>query len=102
MVTANPELFVNDGNPAPLTNNPNTLALGSVTYYPEYLYLVNGEDDNGDGFVDNGWDGFDNNYNGLVDEIGEWNSPWRVRSRNSLVPSTRSWRTKPPNGVWMA
>ena len=38
----------------------------------EYLLLVNGRDDNQDGYIDDGWDGVDNNNNGLIDEAAEW------------------------------
>ena len=31
---------------------------------PEFLFLVNGLDDNGDGYVDNGCDGIDNDGDG--------------------------------------
>jgi hypothetical protein len=34
---------------------------------PEFLLLVNGVDDDGDGFVDLGFDGVDNNNNNLID-----------------------------------
>ncbi len=65
---SNSELFVNVGPPgAPLP----TLAGG----FPcEYLLLVNGRDDNGNGWVDEGCDGVDNNGNGQVDELAEWES----------------------------
>ena len=46
---------------------------------PEFLFLVNGVDDNKDGYVDNGWDGVDNDGDGIVDQVipgvnpfGEW------------------------------
>lgn len=38
----------------------------------DYLWLVNGVDDDGDGFIDDGWDGVDNDANGLVDDPAEW------------------------------
>ena len=71
----NPELFVNIGFPGS--------ELGSLVLkrsYPdnaprhtvEYLLLVNGRDDNSNGYVDDGWDGVDNNGNGQVDEPAEW------------------------------
>ena len=40
--------------------------------YLDYLFLVNGRDDNGDGFVDNGWDGLDNDGDGVIDDASEW------------------------------
>jgi hypothetical protein len=33
---------------------------------------VNGRDDNNNGWTDEGWDGLDNNGNGQVDELAEW------------------------------
>ncbi len=38
----------------------------------DYLQLTNGRDDDQNGFVDDGWDGVDNNNNGQVDEPAEW------------------------------
>jgi prepilin-type N-terminal cleavage/methylation domain-containing protein len=66
MAQANPELFVNIGNPG--TALP-TLNGGSSC---EYLLLVNGRDDNGNGWVDEGFDGVDNNGDGVVDDAAEW------------------------------
>jgi hypothetical protein len=52
---------------------------------PEFLFLVNGLDDNNNGWIDEGFDGVDNNLalevaNGslhLVDELAEWeNESW--------------------------
>src|SRR5262249_27456170 len=71
----NPELFVNDGPPGSPTQAGSVTDAKGNTYFPEYLYLVNGVDDNGDGFVDNGWDGFDNNYNFIIDEYAGWINP---------------------------
>jgi prepilin-type N-terminal cleavage/methylation domain-containing protein len=70
MTTPNAELFVNVGPPGTtppltLTNNNN------VAYNPEFLFLVNGQDDNKDGFVDNGWDGIDNDGDGNIDQTGD-------------------------------
>jgi len=52
---------------------------------PEFLLLCNGIDDNGDGFVDNGWDGIDNdNLNG-VDDLAEWETEtWGVPAGANL------------------
>jgi hypothetical protein len=70
MNVPNPELFVNVGNPGatpplqrPLPNGANG------TYNPDFLFLVNGVDDNLDGYVDNGWDGVDNDGDGVVDQV---------------------------------
>ena len=35
----------------------------------EFLFLVNGMDDNDDGYIDNGWDGIDNDGDGIVDNV---------------------------------
>lgn len=52
----------------------------------DYLYLVNGLDDDKDGFVDNGWDGVDNNGNGVIDETAEWEvEKWRQPTVTSGV-----------------
>jgi len=62
----NSELFVNVGPPG--TALPTLI--GGVP--AEFLLLVNGRDDNGDGWIDNGFDGVDNNGNGVIDEPTEW------------------------------
>lgn len=61
---------------------------GVTTYKgePEYLQLVNGLDDNHDGFVDNGWDGIDNDGNGIIDDLPEW----EAESWGSLGPQINS------------
>ena len=64
----NPELFVNVGDPGATPPLLRTLANGTK-YNPEFLFLVNGIDDNRDGYVDNGWDGVDNDGDGIVDQI---------------------------------
>jgi prepilin-type N-terminal cleavage/methylation domain-containing protein len=72
----NPELFVNVGPPG--TTSPlvrtyvDTSAGTNYTLNPEFLFIVNGYDDNKDGFIDNGWDGFDNNYLYGIDDLSEW------------------------------
>ena len=62
----NPELFVNldPTLPVPLTRT----TANNNTYSPEFLFLVDGLDDNGDGFVDNGCDGIDNDGDGYADK----------------------------------
>jgi prepilin-type N-terminal cleavage/methylation domain-containing protein len=81
MNVTNPELFVNvgpPGTPSPLVRSwtylNGTITTGQVAVYPnpEFLFVVNGQDDNNDGFVDNGWDGVDNNNNGVIDDLLEW------------------------------
>ena len=69
MTQANPELFVNDGpagSPPQLVRTYSNGTNNSGPFNVEYLFLVNGQDDDNDGFVDNGWDGVDNNLNSIV------------------------------------
>lgn len=80
MQIANPELFVNIGEPGPTAAPLLTQTSGTLTLPAEFLFLVNGQDDNNDGYVDNGWDGIDNDGDGIVDQViptganpfGEW------------------------------
>ncbi len=66
----NSEQFVNVGPPAPISNYSNLVP--SISGQPvEYLVLVNGVDDNKNGWIDEGWDGVDNNGDGNVDEAAE-------------------------------
>ena len=66
----NSELFVNVGQAG--TQSPLADPMGSPGF-PEFLFLVNGRDDNNNGWKDEGWDGVDNDgINGQVDDIGEW------------------------------
>ena len=60
----NSELFVNldPTLPVPLTRT----TINNEYLYPEFLFLVNGLDDNVDGFVDNGFDGIDNDGDGYA------------------------------------
>jgi prepilin-type N-terminal cleavage/methylation domain-containing protein len=104
----NPELFVNVG--APGTQSPLRAVYANgdqiVLYYPEFLLLVNGVDDNNNGWTDEGWDGIDNNGDGSVDELAEWesevwtgasasllqnitNMPYVVRRRPAPSPNAR-------------
>jgi len=108
MDVPNPELFINlDPTLAP----PLTLASGQPI---EFLLVVNGVDDNGDGYVDNGWDGVDNDNDGYIDNIvsplttlptGEWveseswpasftaappsNVPYTITRRPVVAPGAR-------------
>ncbi len=69
MTVFNPELFVNVGPPGTTPPLQQPDLSGSGTYNPEVLFLVNGLDDNNDGFVDNGFDGIDNDGDGVVDQV---------------------------------
>lgn len=54
VVTPNPERYVNYGSAEPPTPTSPPIVMPAP---PEFLLLVNGVDDDGDGFVDNGFDG---------------------------------------------
>lgn len=114
----NPEMFVNVGAPGNLANyltRTYTDSSGNpgMATPVEFLYLVNGIDDPqgaGDGYVDNGWDGIDNNgastgqylYNGVIDDLGSSSatasvpSEWEVETwqgalavwNNPILPQT--------------
>ena len=64
---ANSELFVNAG--APGTQSPHAGANGT---FPEFLLLVNDKDDNSNGWINEGFDGVDNDGVNGIDDIGEW------------------------------
>ncbi|GAC1475404.1 MAG: hypothetical protein NVSMB9_27870 [Isosphaeraceae bacterium] len=94
MTVYNPELHVNDGPPEFSPYNPDgsaahsSLAVtyplpggGTTTKHPEFLFLVNGVDDDTDGYVDNGFDGFNQNLDFVLnggsgrpanDDLNEW------------------------------
>ncbi len=82
LVPHNVERYVNYGAPAflpntsvaqtltsnyPSVNNGGSLDPMSPTHLPEVLFLVNGQDDNGNGWVDEGFDGIDNDGDGVID-----------------------------------
>ena len=75
----NSELFVNVGPPGTTQTYYSDLQAGQ-TVQPEFLFLVNGKDDNGNGWIDEGWDGLDNNLNQelangltpIADDLLEW------------------------------
>ncbi len=78
MVSTSPDLFVNYGDPGAKPPLTRTLTAPdgstSITVAVEYLLLVNGRDDNGNGWIDEGWDGVDNDGNGTIDDTAEWES----------------------------
>lgn len=65
MTIPNPEFFVNDGPGMTGSLRQNYAdALGNVSAsLPQFLFLVNGFDDDGDGYVDNGVNGVNENAN---------------------------------------
>jgi prepilin-type N-terminal cleavage/methylation domain-containing protein len=77
----NPELYCNDGPPGSTSAMVRFYGpLGTIPAHPHYLYLVNGVDDDADGTADEGWNGFNDNYNWdkstpaqpYIDEWEEW------------------------------
>jgi hypothetical protein len=97
----NTEMFVNVGPTGPLSRMPVPAVNGQPV---EYLILVNSFDDNNNGWIDEGFDGIDNNANGLFDEYMEWeterwspvvssqtsvNIPYLVRRRPGPGPGAR-------------
>jgi hypothetical protein len=88
MTTANSELFVNCGTPGvdfPGQNSPLKRFYNGQVVEVEFLFLVNGRDDNGNGFIDEGFDGIDNNGDGRVDEIAEWETETWAGGQASTV-----------------
>ena len=72
MTTYTSELFVNCGTPGvdfPGTKSPLIKYVNGVPTELDFLFLVNGKDDNGDGFIDEGFDGVDNNLDGVIDDL---------------------------------
>ncbi len=109
MYQSNPELFVNDGaagSPTQLVRtytNPQNVNQ-TLSAHVEYLFLVNGQDDDNDGFVDDGWDGVDNNLNGIIDELAEWTEPEKwlgslAGSLQAVNATVTSLPAIPPNGT---
>ena len=112
MTQPNDESFVNDGPPGSSTlqetyNDPSN----SVHATPEFLFLVNGYDDNQNGYVDEAVDGLDQagSVTG-VDDVGEWSltssgspeveawvgaqSTLFAQSQTSTLPLTFKWRIR--------
>ncbi len=91
----NSEMFVNVGPPGPLNRQTSPLirvASDGSLYYPEFLLLVNTQDDNTNGWVDEGWDGVDNNGDGNIDELAEWESeiwPSSLYSQSQVILNQR-------------
>ena len=104
------ELFVNVGPPAPIGQYTNRCptAVPGQSQPVEYLLLVNGQDDNKNGWVDEGYDGVNNNgVNGVRRHrrVGARNPGWARSSTHtsSDIPYTIRRRPAPspacPRGV---
>lgn len=115
----NAELFVNVGPPGtrpPLRRyyyRDRTAAQPSTSFFPEFLFLVNGIDDDKDGFVDEGFNGMDDNIvggvvtpNGLVDEVAsasgsEWETEtWLGAAAALNTRDITGVSTYSPSGAW--
>jgi hypothetical protein len=106
----NSELFVNIGAPGTVSPVSETQSGNKVN--PEFLFLVNSKDDNQNGWIDEGWDGVDNNNNGTIDEVAEWeNETWvgslaTTSADNAIytierrpIPTTNAREVSLPSGV---
>ena len=90
--------YVIPGNP---TAKPPILPI-TVTTNPEFLFVTNGQDDNINGWVDEGWDGVNNNGNvdgkgnSLIDELAEWEpESWHGGIVTELIAKGGSLRSLP-------
>ena len=89
----NSELFVNVG-PAG-TQSPLSDTQAGTSVFPEFLFLVNGLDDNKNGWIDEGFDGVDNNLSQelannvtqFVDDLAEWEAEAWPAAFTSNPPS---------------
>jgi prepilin-type N-terminal cleavage/methylation domain-containing protein len=118
---SNTEMFVNAGPPTSLASLSSSGLVPTLTYpggtsFPvEYLILVNGQDDNNNGWVDEGADGVDNdgdyptypldeNNCKIAPNVGEWepetwlgavlngslnNVPYTIQRRPAPAPNAR-------------
>jgi hypothetical protein len=98
---ANPEMFVNFGPPGWDFSG----GKGSARQYSplvrdgrpvEFLFLVNGRDDDKNGWVDEGFDGVDNNIANGVDEAAEWEvESWLGSAAAGVADAAYSIRRRP-------
>src|SRR5205807_2517120 len=65
---------------------------GGNVVRPEFLFMVNGQDDNPtNGWIDEGWDGVDNDGNGFIDELAEWETETWLGSLATQTISNQSY-----------
>ena len=89
----NAELFVNVGTAG--TKSPLSDTQAGTAVFPEFLFLVNGLDDNKNGWIDEGFDGVDNNLSQelannvtqFVDDLAEWEAEAWPAAYTSNPPS---------------
>ncbi len=106
MTVNNPELYVNNGPPGAPVAQTEALSVvfpvvggGTITATPQFLFLVNGVDDNGNGYVDEGFNAVDENYDqypsatpGQADDIGEWYGISPVPAAGAYPPEIERWQ----------
>jgi type II secretory pathway pseudopilin PulG len=98
---ANSEGFVSwgasgqPGSQSPLQRTYASLDGQSMTLNPDYLLLTNGRDDNANGWVDEGWDGVDNNAINGIDELAEWEPETWITPTATLAAYTVQRRPVP-------
>ncbi len=103
VVDDNPERFVNVGPPGPPVTSGAWASVGEPG--SDVLFVVNGQDDNRNGLIDEGFDGVDNNGDGTVDDPAErgaesWlgqqamfptiDQPYTIRRRPYPSPGARA------------
>jgi prepilin-type N-terminal cleavage/methylation domain-containing protein len=90
MAVANPEAFVNMGASGSVNPLVRTYTapdgITTATSSPEFLLLVNDSDDNGNGYINDGFDGIDNNQNVQIDDPGEWESEAWMNGKLTNAP----------------
>jgi prepilin-type N-terminal cleavage/methylation domain-containing protein len=117
------EMFVNvgpPGSPSPLSRVIyDSTGTARASTSPEFLFVVNGQDDNQDGYIDSGWDGSNNNPplilapgqklpTGYVpdlftDNLAEWEQEKWVGSAASLpLGDPGATPTASPSTAWVA
>lgn len=69
MLVPNPEGYINWGDPASYSSTPSSAVPTATSPGPprEFLVVLDGIDNDGDGYVDEAWDGLDNDYDGIID-----------------------------------
>jgi prepilin-type N-terminal cleavage/methylation domain-containing protein len=123
----NPEMFVNAGPPGSVS------PISRMTYFvngnpalpqpynPEFLFLVNGDDDDLDGYVDEGWDGQNQNppqpsgarpatappyppgpYDPYADDVSEWEIETWVGAVKPVLADPSQTLTNSPSFAWAA
>jgi hypothetical protein len=104
-VTSNQEAMANIGDPTTASPINRTMVAPDgrtrVTIRPQFLLLVNGRDDDLDGFTDDGWDGIDADLDGTADDLDEWERErWRANQASGGVGLAYAIRRRPaPSGA---